>query len=78
MSKTQSAGAQALATVERLHADAKTRAELLGDVARARKALHDQEAVCNELLARRRAHLEKVEQKATAAGIDLATVPNEC
>jgi hypothetical protein len=74
MSKSSTGGAVALANLERLSADAQQRAQLLDDVVRARKCLRDQEDVCRELIRRRRAFVEKTEQAALDAGIDLATV----
>lgn len=73
----QSSEALALASLERVATDAKKRAELLAEVVRTRSNRKAFRELFGTLLKKRDAEVEKAEAAATAAGIDLTTVPSE-
>lgn len=78
MSKAKNGGELALASLQKLHSDAARRAELIGEVVRARANLEDQEEMFATLLAKRRREVDRAESAARAAGLDLTTeIPAE-
>lgn len=74
MSKEES-GKPALTGLEALALTTSVRAELIRAVVQARRNLSDQQEIARETVARFKRRVARAEADATAAGIDLAAVP---